>query len=113
MVRDCTGKQSYIEGLENRRHEVASSTTYKEVTVTTLAHELRNPLTPLFHAVQLIRLSPSTQHLEQPLKIIDRQLEALRRLVDAAAACRFLKRAIGFCRDKAVRPSEAAGVATG
>lgn len=84
-ARDRTNKRSYVQGLENRVSDLANSSAYKEVAVTTLAHELRNPLAPLVNAVHLIRLTPGSQHLAHPLQIIDRQIEALRRLVDDLA----------------------------
>ncbi|NML17441.1 PAS domain-containing sensor histidine kinase [Azohydromonas caseinilytica] len=82
MLLDRTDKRSYLEALENRLREQANTKAYKEVAVTTLAHELRNPLAPLSNAVQLIRLTPGAQNIELPLGIIERQLDALRRLVD-------------------------------
>ncbi|WP_119157138.1 PAS domain-containing sensor histidine kinase [Caldimonas tepidiphila] len=86
VVRDHTDKRTYVETLENRLRELANAKAYKEVAVTTLAHELRNPLAPLFNAVQLIRLTPAcTEAIAHPLKIIERQLDALRRLVDDLA----------------------------
>ena len=82
MLLDRTDKRSYLEALENRLREQADTKAYKEVAVTTLAHELRNPLAPLANAVQLLRLTPGAQGIELPLGIIERQLDALRRLVD-------------------------------
>ncbi len=82
MLLDRTDKRSYLEALENRLREQANTKAYKEVAVTTLAHELRNPLAPLSNAVQLIRLTPGVQGIQLPLDIIERQLDALRRLVD-------------------------------
>lgn len=85
VVRDLTDRRAYVETLENRLQDLANVKAYKEVAVTTLAHELRNPLAPLYNAVQLIRLTPGMEAIAHPLRIIDRQLEALRRLVDDLA----------------------------
>jgi signal transduction histidine kinase len=53
------------------------------VFLSTLSHELRNPLAPLMNAVQLIRtIAPQNAALEYPIKLIERQVEFVRRLVD-------------------------------
>ncbi len=48
-----------------------------------LAHELRNPLGPIRHAVNILRArTPSPQELQWATGIIDRQTEQMTRLVD-------------------------------
>jgi PAS domain S-box-containing protein len=48
-----------------------------------LAHELRNPLGPIRHAVKILRArAPSPDELEWATNIIDRQTEHMTRLVD-------------------------------
>jgi PAS domain S-box-containing protein len=48
-----------------------------------LAHELRNPLGPIRHAVKILRArTPKPEELEWATNIIDRQTEHLTRLVD-------------------------------
>src|SRR6185312_9211657 len=55
----------------------------KDAFLSTLAHELRNPLAPLSNAVQLIRMSGAADgDIDYPLKVIERQTDLLRRLVD-------------------------------
>jgi signal transduction histidine kinase/CheY-like chemotaxis protein len=48
-----------------------------------LAHELRNPLAPILHATELLRLQgPAEASVEQARDVIDRQVRLLGRLVD-------------------------------
>ncbi len=47
-----------------------------------LAHELRNPLAPVRHAVEVLRLSSSGRDLAWARDVIDRQVTHLARLVD-------------------------------
>jgi signal transduction histidine kinase/ActR/RegA family two-component response regulator len=48
-----------------------------------LAHELRNPLGPIRHAIKILRArAPSSEELQWATNIIDRQTEHMTRLVD-------------------------------
>lgn len=48
-----------------------------------LAHELRNPLSPLVHSVELLRRAGSdNDRHRRPLEVMERQLQQLTRLVD-------------------------------
>src|SRR5437867_4220780 len=48
-----------------------------------LAHELRNPLGPIRHAVKILRArAPNAEEFQWATSIIDRQTEHMRRLVD-------------------------------
>jgi two-component system CheB/CheR fusion protein len=82
VLRDHTDRRAYVETLEHRLDERDRARAYKEVSVAALAHELRNPLAPLKHAMQLVRMACKEPSVEQPLAIIDRQMAALQRLVD-------------------------------
>jgi PAS domain S-box-containing protein len=83
ILRNRTDLREQLETLRNKVRELEAANDRKDLFLSTLSHELRNPLAPLSNAVQLIRLTtPSTPTLEDPLKIIDRQVESLRRLVD-------------------------------
>src|SRR5262249_53135454 len=49
----------------------------------TLAHELRNPLSPLLHALQILRMTPmAAPAAEMALAVAERQLKDLTRIVD-------------------------------
>lgn len=54
----------------------------KDDFLSTLAHELRNPLAPIRNAVQVMRARPDPQTAEWGLDLITRQLEHLTRLID-------------------------------
>jgi two-component system CheB/CheR fusion protein len=82
VVRDLTDRRTYVETLEHRLADRDRGKALRDVSVAALAHELRNPLGPLAHAVRMIRMTCDTDAVVQPLKIIDRQMAALKRLVD-------------------------------
>src|SRR5262249_14319309 len=47
------------------------------------AHELRNPLAPILNSLQVIRhLGKSNPALDQPVKVIERQVRHIQRLVE-------------------------------
>jgi two-component system CheB/CheR fusion protein len=83
VLRDRTDLRGQVEALENRVAALLQADQRKNLFLGTLAHELRNPLAPLVNAVQLLRLArPDDPDLAYPVKLIDRQVEFLRRLVD-------------------------------
>ncbi|HEX7121253.1 MAG TPA: PAS domain-containing sensor histidine kinase [Gemmatimonadaceae bacterium] len=72
-----------LDELEHRVEELQRIVRRKDVFLSTLAHELRNPLAPLVNAIELINLTvPSTPGLEYPIRLIERQVNFIRRLVD-------------------------------
>jgi signal transduction histidine kinase/CheY-like chemotaxis protein len=71
--------------IERRRAEetLRASDRRKDEFLATLAHELRNPLAPLRHGVQIARMrSQSDESLQRVVEMMDRQLTHLVRLVD-------------------------------
>ena len=54
----------------------------KDDFLSTLAHELRNPLAPIHNAVQIMRVRSDAETAEWGLDLITRQLEHLKRLID-------------------------------
>ncbi len=55
----------------------------KDEFLATLAHELRNPLAPVRNAVELLRMQvPSAPGTEWALRVIDRQMQQMTRLID-------------------------------
>ena len=76
VARDITEQREGLQRLEeaNRR---------KDEFLALLAHELRNPLGPIRHAVKILRAkTPSTSELQWATNIIDRQAEHMTRLVE-------------------------------
>ncbi|HEX2228607.1 MAG TPA: PAS domain-containing sensor histidine kinase [Candidatus Binatia bacterium] len=83
IVRNRTDLKEQLETLRNEVKTLTSRDEQKNIFVATLSHELRNPLTPLSSAVQLLRkTAPATAALEYPIKLIERQVEFIQRLVD-------------------------------
>jgi signal transduction histidine kinase len=54
----------------------------KDEFLATLAHELRNPLAPVRNAVQVLRLKGLAPELQWSTELIDRQVQAMSRLID-------------------------------
>ena len=82
ILRSRTDLWEQIQTLRNRAEALDTEARRKDVFLSTLSHELRNPLAPLSNAVQLIRLAaPSNPELDYPVKVIERQVESLSRLV--------------------------------
>lgn len=83
IIRNRTDIRQQIEELRHRVEELARSHRRKDVFLSTLAHELRSPLAPLVNAVELMNLTESKPPgLEYPIRLIERQVATLRRLVD-------------------------------
>ena len=83
ILRNRTDLWEQLETLRNQVAALETSDRRKDVFLTTLSHELRNPLFALSNALQIIRKNDSlTAELDYPVSIIERQVDALRRLID-------------------------------
>jgi len=83
ILRDRTDQKEQLETLRNQAAALEQADEHKNIFLSTLSHELRNPLAPLVNALQLIRMaSPESAALQYPIKLIERQVEFIRRLVD-------------------------------
>jgi PAS domain S-box-containing protein len=83
VLRNHTEVKEQIETLRHEVDVLTAANVRKDVFLSTLSHELRNPLAPLKNAAHLIRLTaPDKAAVEAPLQIIDRQVDAILRLVD-------------------------------
>ena len=83
VLRDRTDLKEQIEALRNHAAALEQAARRKDAFLSTLSHELRNPLAPLTNAMQLIRMaSQPGSDIDYPLRVIERQTELLRRLVD-------------------------------
>jgi len=83
IVRNRTDLKEQLEALRNEVKKVTERDEQKNIFLATLSHELRNPLTPLCNAVQLLRkAAPATGKLDYPVKLIERQVEFIERLVN-------------------------------
>jgi PAS domain S-box-containing protein len=70
------------EALHKRVAQLAAADRHRNEFLAILAHELRNPLTPLRNAVQILRRCPAdTLVVEKARDLIDRQVHQMSRLV--------------------------------
>jgi PAS domain S-box-containing protein len=84
VLRDRTDFREQLETARNQAAMQEEVTRRKDVFLSTLSHELRNPLAPLANAVHIIRMSmrPAPPDVDYALKVVERQVDLLRRLVD-------------------------------
>lgn len=83
ILRNRTDIREQLDSLRNRADAAEGASRRKDVFLSTLSHELRNPLGSLGNAVEIIRMTAQEDpELEYPLRIIERQLGNLSRLVD-------------------------------
>ncbi|MBW9114821.1 response regulator [Rhizobium cauense] len=68
--------------LEAQAKALKESDQRKDIFLATLAHELRNPLTPLRHGLDILKRNPDTAEAEKIRATMDRQLSHLVRLID-------------------------------
>jgi PAS domain S-box-containing protein len=83
IMRDRTDRKRLDEELRNRADALARADEDKDEFLAVLAHELRNPLAPVFYALRLLDEKP----LDDPnrwyiRRIVDRQMRRLARLID-------------------------------
>jgi PAS domain S-box-containing protein len=78
---DITRQKELEEELRLRAEEMSAADRRKDEFLAMLAHELRNPLAPIVHAVELLERGGSDV-AERARRIIGRQSEHLTRLVD-------------------------------
>ncbi len=89
IVRDITLRKQDAEKLREmtqmqmRAESLADLNRRKDAFLAMLSHELRNPLSPIINAVQLLRSARNDQQTSgEAVNIIERQAEILRKLVD-------------------------------
>jgi len=75
--------QSEVAERARAEQALKEADRHKDEFLAMLAHELRNPLAPILHAVQLMRMKPiADPQLSWSRDVIERQLSHLTRLVD-------------------------------
>ena len=83
-MRGCVGV--FLDITDRKRHEqqLVDNDRRKDEFLAMLAHELRNPLAPIGHAVSMLQRLPEDAHdrRRRALELIARQVDHLRRLVD-------------------------------
>jgi PAS domain S-box-containing protein len=83
VSRDVTEHRKFEAALNETAERLAEADRRKDQFLATLAHELRNPLTPIRNALTLIRMrADDPAAVEDARRLADRQLSQLVRLVD-------------------------------
>jgi PAS domain S-box-containing protein len=83
IFRDATHLRARMKYLENVLHERSVQQTEKNVFIGTIAHEMRNPLSPLKTGLELMKRLPGGDPRQaQPMQVMERQIGFLERLVE-------------------------------
>ncbi len=87
MLSECETRTNELEReMETRRnveHELRQADRHKDEFLATLAHELRNPLSPMTSAVALLQMpNASPQARDKALVVLERQLRHMVRLIN-------------------------------
>jgi two-component system CheB/CheR fusion protein len=85
VLRDRTDLRTRVEGLQNRVDRLSEDIARERQLRATLVHELRNPLSPLVHALGIIGSTDDAGMRQRMLAMMARQTEMLQRLLDDAA----------------------------
>ena len=80
-TRTAAEREALLEREQQARREAEEANRAKDEFLALLGHELRNPLAPIFTALQLMRLRKG-ESTERERNIIERQVNHLSRLVD-------------------------------
>jgi PAS domain S-box-containing protein len=82
IVRNRTDHREIVETLKNRLAALEEAARRQDAFLSTLSHELANPLGPLSNAARIIRSAGQpTGDVEFALRVIERQVQLLRTLV--------------------------------
>jgi PAS domain S-box-containing protein len=83
IARDIAAQKRQREELRGRAEALAEADRRKDEFLHVLAHELRNPLAPLFNGLEILRLAGCEREpREQAAQMMERQVRHLTRLVD-------------------------------
>lgn len=82
-IRDISERKAMERQINKQTAELADADRHKDEFLAMLAHELRNPLAPVFNALELIRhVGHESQPQHDARGVIERQVRHLARLVD-------------------------------
>lgn len=86
-------RKKELSRMESAQKKLAEKLEYKDEFITLLAHELRNPLTPIIHSVEILKLTHGNdRELVEIIDMIERQAKnisvILKNLLDASRAAR-------------------------
>lgn len=80
VVRDKTDLRSHIQALENESQALKEAQQRADLFMSTLGHELRNPLAPLQSSAHIIKRVSADPQVQRAVQVIDRQIGVLSRL---------------------------------
>jgi PAS domain S-box-containing protein len=82
-VTDITEQKEAAEQLQQRAERLVEADRRKDEFLAMLAHELRNPLSPIRNAAQVLhQIGPADANVQSATEMIQRQVKHLSRLVD-------------------------------
>ena len=82
VFRDRTDIRTQTETLENRLSEALRLANRKDIFLSTLAHELRNPINAITNAAVVLRRAQDPDHEAKAVEIVERQSATIARLID-------------------------------
>jgi len=83
ILRNRTDLREQLDALRNQVQALSAANQRKDNFLATFSHELRNPMASICTAVELItRTASRNADLEGPLKLIEEQLDFVRRMLD-------------------------------
>lgn len=82
LLRDRTDMRAVTESLEKQNESLQQAEQGKNRFISTLAHELRNPLAAAVNAVNLLKASEDAAHQALAIPIIERGLASMQNLVN-------------------------------
>jgi two-component system CheB/CheR fusion protein len=82
IFRDVTHLRTRMKYLENVQHEAIVRQHEQDLFIGTIAHEMRNPLSPLKTALELMKRQPGDGCQAHALEIMGRQIGILERLIE-------------------------------
>jgi signal transduction histidine kinase len=83
VLRDSTERKRFEEQLQERNEALREADRRKDEFLAVLAHELRNPLTPILNALSILEQEGLPREDQRQARVlIDRQVRALARLID-------------------------------
>jgi PAS domain S-box-containing protein len=83
VLRNRTDLKGRLEHLEREVESLQAAEQRKNVFISTLAHELRSPLSSLVTAAEILKLNlQETEDAAFAMAVVQRQLDAMRRLID-------------------------------
>ena len=80
-LRDRTDVKTQTEAIENRLRDALKTASRKDTLLSTVSHELRNPLNALQGSYGVLRQRASGPDVSKVLDVIERQLGAMTRMV--------------------------------